>query len=96
MPSVIQRRNPNRGRPRRPVWPRLPLGVPLSFWCATTRTSLAKANRDIKASKLKAIQKTPGQPRKVPIEEYVRHGYAPTLAELARKFIELGYLRPLT
>jgi hypothetical protein len=82
MPSVIQRRNPNRGRPRKPVPPRPPLAVGVRHYSALVHESYSTTNRRIREGKLKVIQEAPGRPRKIPTSELIREGYIKNLNEL--------------
>jgi hypothetical protein len=83
MPSVVQRRNPNRGRPRKVVPPRPPLVHTKRQWSHYTGDSMATTTRKIERGELHAMpSEGPGKPRKIFTTEYVRHGYVNSLDEL--------------
>jgi hypothetical protein len=78
MPSVAQRetslskRDPNRGRPRKPL---PPLSVRIFRWCELTGWGRSKTHDAIKAGRLQTFRPTPNGPREIPTSELVRLGY---------------------
>jgi hypothetical protein len=83
MPSVIQRRNPNRGRPRRTIPSRPPLVHTLNEWSRNTGDSKQTVRRKIKRGEIRARpSEGPGKPTKIPTTEYVRLDYVKSLNEL--------------
>jgi hypothetical protein len=88
MPSVIQRRNPKKGRRRKPAPPkRLPLAITIPQFSRLTGDSKQTTRRKIKAGKIRSIQLAKGQPYKIPVTELVRLGFVahlgdPSLSEL--------------
>jgi hypothetical protein len=59
MPSAIQRRNPNKGRPRKPIPPRPPLGLGVPEFSRRMNWSQQKTRRKIKQGKVRGIQLGP-------------------------------------
>jgi hypothetical protein len=82
MPSVIQRRNPNRGRPRSPVPSRPPLAHSVPQWSKLTGESEQTTRRKIKAGAIRSVQGARGLPHRIPTSEYVRLGFIKNLSEL--------------
>ena len=82
MPSVIQRRNPNKGRPRHLIPLRPPLAVTVPQWSRLTNDSQQTTRRKIKAGKIRVIQRRPGEPYKIPTTELIRLQFIASLSEL--------------
>jgi hypothetical protein len=82
MPSVVQKR---RGRPRKPPPPpRPPLAVGVPRWSKDNNQSQQTTRRKIKAGEILVIQRRPGEPYKIPVSEYIRHGIIKSINELIR------------
>ena len=83
MSSVIQRRNPSRGRPRKATRRRPPLVHKIRQWVDNTGDCRATVRRKIERGELRALpSEGPGKPRKILTSEYVRLGYVTSLDEL--------------
>jgi hypothetical protein len=83
MPSIIQRRNPNRGRPRRTILPRPPLAHKVRQFAHNIGDSPATVKRKIKRGEIRALpSEGRGKPLKIPTTEYLRLNYIKSLNEL--------------
>jgi hypothetical protein len=86
MPSVIQRKkNPKRGRPPKPVVPRLPLRVQPPVFARVAGFSLPKVHKDIATGKIRAAVYSEGPHKSmllIPTTEFTRLGILDSLDEL--------------
>jgi hypothetical protein len=83
MSSVTQRRNPNRGRPRKVIPPRPPILHTVRQWSYNTGDSKQTVRRKIQRGELRAMPSAgPGKPRKIFTTEYLRLGLVKSLNEL--------------
>jgi hypothetical protein len=81
--NTIQHRNPNRGRPRKTIPPRVPLVHGVAEWSFNTNESNATTKRRIKRGEIRVMPNAgAGKPLKIPTTEYVRLGYVQSLDEL--------------
>jgi hypothetical protein len=83
MPSVIQRRNPNRSRPRKVIPLRPPLVHKVRQFAHNIDESPATVKRKIKRGEIRALpSEGAGKSRKIPTTECLRLNYIKSLDEL--------------